>query len=63
MAGWISRSRGHPWRWGSLPLAIVVVNLAFLNGWLNLLLGRRIEAWHREEWATVTAAGDSDAGR
>jgi cellulose synthase/poly-beta-1,6-N-acetylglucosamine synthase-like glycosyltransferase len=54
--GWALRARGRPPRWGSLPLAIVVVNLAFLNGWLNLVLGRRIEAWHRDEWAAVPAA-------
>jgi cellulose synthase/poly-beta-1,6-N-acetylglucosamine synthase-like glycosyltransferase len=57
------RARGRPPRWGSLPLAIVVVNLAFLNGWLNLILGRRIEAWHREEWTAVPAGGDRGPGR
>jgi cellulose synthase/poly-beta-1,6-N-acetylglucosamine synthase-like glycosyltransferase len=56
--GWVLRARGRPPRWGSLPLAIVVVNLAFLNGWLNLVLGRRIEAWHREDWSAVPASGD-----
>jgi cellulose synthase/poly-beta-1,6-N-acetylglucosamine synthase-like glycosyltransferase len=60
--GWALRARRRPWRWGSLPLAIVVVNLAFLNGWLNLILGRRIEAWHREDWAAVPAAGDREPG-
>ena len=53
--GFVMRARGRPPRWASLPLAIVVVNVAFLNGWLNLLLGRRIGAWHREEWLTLPA--------
>jgi cellulose synthase/poly-beta-1,6-N-acetylglucosamine synthase-like glycosyltransferase len=57
--GWTLRARGRPPRWGSLPLAIVVVNVAFLNGWLNLLLGRRIEAWHRDEWAALPAAASA----
>ncbi len=61
--GWALRARGRPSRWGSLPLAIVVVNLAFLNGWVNLVLGRRIEAWHRDEWAAVPAGGDREPGR
>jgi cellulose synthase/poly-beta-1,6-N-acetylglucosamine synthase-like glycosyltransferase len=61
--GWTFRARGRPPRWGSLPLAIVVVNLAFLNGWLNLLLGRRIEAWHRDEWTAVPAGVDREPGR
>jgi hypothetical protein len=53
--GWLVRSRGgRPPRISSFPQAIVVVNLAFLNGWLNLARGRRIEAWHRTEWAAVT---------
>jgi cellulose synthase/poly-beta-1,6-N-acetylglucosamine synthase-like glycosyltransferase len=60
--GWTLRAHGRPPRWGSLPLAMVVVNLAFLNGWLNLLLGRRIEAWHREDWAAVPASVDREPG-
>jgi cellulose synthase/poly-beta-1,6-N-acetylglucosamine synthase-like glycosyltransferase len=46
-------SRRRAPRITSLPLAVVVVNLAFLNGWLNVVRGRRIEAWHRTEWAAV----------
>src|SRR5262245_56099266 len=53
--GWLLRAGGRPTRVTSLPLAVVVVNLAFLSGWINLALGRRIEAWHREEWAAVPA--------
>jgi cellulose synthase/poly-beta-1,6-N-acetylglucosamine synthase-like glycosyltransferase len=52
--GWLVRSSGRrPPRVTSLPLAIVIVNLAFLNGWINVLRGRRIEAWHRTEWASI----------
>ncbi|HET9457614.1 MAG TPA: glycosyltransferase [Candidatus Limnocylindrales bacterium] len=53
--GWLLRAVGRPLRIGSLPLAIVVVNLAFLTGWWNLVRGRRIEAWHREHWSAVPA--------
>jgi cellulose synthase/poly-beta-1,6-N-acetylglucosamine synthase-like glycosyltransferase len=35
--------------WASLPLAIVVVNLAFLIGWINLLRGHRIGPWRASE--------------
>jgi cellulose synthase/poly-beta-1,6-N-acetylglucosamine synthase-like glycosyltransferase len=48
--GWLLRAIRHPTRLTSLPLAVVVVNLAFLNGWLNVVRGRRIESWHREDW-------------
>jgi cellulose synthase/poly-beta-1,6-N-acetylglucosamine synthase-like glycosyltransferase len=51
---WLVRSRGgRPPRVTSFPLAVVVVNLAFLNGWLNVLRGRRIETWHRTDWAAA----------
>ena len=60
--GWALRARGRPPRWASLPLAIVVVNVAFLNGWLNLVLGRRIEAWHREDWAAVASTAPGAKG-
>jgi cellulose synthase/poly-beta-1,6-N-acetylglucosamine synthase-like glycosyltransferase len=49
--GWVLRAVRRPTRLTSLPLAVVVVNLAFLNGWLNVVLGRRIESWHRTEWS------------
>lgn len=62
--GWLLRAIRHPTRLASLPLAVVVVNLAFLNGWLNFVRGRRIESWHREDWATVrTAPPTGGAGR
>jgi hypothetical protein len=36
------------------PLAFArsfaIVNLAFLRAWVDVLRGRRIEAWHRVEW-------------
>jgi cellulose synthase/poly-beta-1,6-N-acetylglucosamine synthase-like glycosyltransferase len=54
-AGWTLRSRGRPPRWGSVPLAIIIVNAAFLNGWVNLIRGRRIGAWHGEDWAATSA--------
>jgi cellulose synthase/poly-beta-1,6-N-acetylglucosamine synthase-like glycosyltransferase len=61
--GWVVRSRGgRPPRVTSFPLAVVIVNLAFLNGWLNVLRGRRIEAWHRTEWATVTETAGAEEG-
>ncbi len=61
--GWAFRAAGRPIRVGSLPLAIVVVNLAFLSGWWNLLRGRRIEAWHREDWAAIPVAGPGSPRR
>jgi hypothetical protein len=48
----VQRQGGRPPRYLSLPLAIVVVNAAFLVGWSNVLLGRKIESWHRAEWST-----------
>jgi cellulose synthase/poly-beta-1,6-N-acetylglucosamine synthase-like glycosyltransferase len=51
--GWFLRASGRPIGLLRLPLAVAVVNAAFLNGWLNLALGRRIETWHRTEWAAV----------
>ena len=39
------------------------MNLAFLNGWLNLLLGRRIEAWQRERLAVAPTKPDREPGR
>jgi len=51
--GWLVRASGRrPPRVTSVPLAIVIVNVAFLNGWINVVRGRRIEAWHRSDWAT-----------
>jgi len=51
--GWLVRASGRrPPRVTSVPLAIVIVNVAFLNGWINVVRGRRIEAWHRTDWAT-----------
>jgi len=65
--GWLARSAGRRFRLGSLALAIVVVNLAFLNGWWNAVRGRRIESWHREDWAatsgTAPASGASASPR
>jgi hypothetical protein len=52
--GYVVRMRGARAPWASLPLSIVVVNLCFLVAWINLLRGHRIEAWRREEWATLS---------
>jgi hypothetical protein len=46
----ISRSGRRPSRPFAFARAFAVVNLAFAVGWLNVLRGRRIEAWHRAEW-------------
>jgi cellulose synthase/poly-beta-1,6-N-acetylglucosamine synthase-like glycosyltransferase len=34
--------------------AFAVVNLAFVVAWLNVLRGRRIEAWHRADWRATS---------
>jgi cellulose synthase/poly-beta-1,6-N-acetylglucosamine synthase-like glycosyltransferase len=53
--GWLLRRSGRrPPSILSLPLGVVVVNLAFLNGWWNLVRGRRIEAWRRTDWSAIT---------
>ncbi|HEX5015806.1 MAG TPA: glycosyltransferase [Candidatus Limnocylindrales bacterium] len=61
--GWLLRAAGHPARWAGLPIAIVVVNLAFLNGWLNVLRGRQIETWHGEDWKATPKANPTVDGR
>jgi len=49
--GWIlMRSRGQMPRWASFPFSVIVVNLAFLSAWLNVVQGRRIETWHGTTW-------------
>ena len=47
--GLILRRSGRRAHWASLPLAVLVVNAAFLVGWVNVLRGRRIGAWHRTD--------------
>ena len=60
-AGWMVRAAGRrPPRITSFPLAIVIVNLAFLNGWWNVVRGRRIEAWRRTDWAARTVDEGND---
>ena len=57
VVGWLlRRARLGSFRLASIALSIVVVNLAFFVGWLNLVRGRRIEAWHREEWDPAPGA-------
>jgi hypothetical protein len=34
----------------ALTRALLVVNLAFARAWLNVVVGRQIESWHRTEW-------------
>jgi len=48
----VRRRGGTPPRLVGLALTIVVVNVAFLVGWWNVITGRKIEAWHRAEWST-----------
>lgn len=36
-----------------IPAAMIVVNIAFLVGWANVVMGRRIGAWHRTDWTAV----------
>jgi cellulose synthase/poly-beta-1,6-N-acetylglucosamine synthase-like glycosyltransferase len=56
--GWLARrARADPPRAAAFALSVVVVNVAFLVGWLNVLRGRRIEAWHREDWDPSPGAG------
>ncbi len=46
----IARRGRRPPRPLALARALLVVNLAFGQAWLNVLVGRQIEAWHRTEW-------------
>jgi cellulose synthase/poly-beta-1,6-N-acetylglucosamine synthase-like glycosyltransferase len=46
----ISRTGRKPPRLMAFARAFAVVNLAFAVAWLNVVRGRRIEAWHRAEW-------------
>jgi hypothetical protein len=51
LTGLVLRWSGRRAHWASLPLAVLVVNAAFVVGWINVLRGRRIGAWHRTDWA------------
>jgi cellulose synthase/poly-beta-1,6-N-acetylglucosamine synthase-like glycosyltransferase len=46
--------------WTSLPLAIIVINLAFLMGWVNLARGHRIGAWHAPDRTAPTSPAAHD---
>lgn len=63
VVGYAMREQAHPPRWASLPLAVAVVNLAFLNGWFRVLRGERISAWHETDWqagrTSVSGSGRS----
>jgi cellulose synthase/poly-beta-1,6-N-acetylglucosamine synthase-like glycosyltransferase len=51
VAGDVLAKRGHrPPRPLALARALLVVNLAFARAWLNVVVGRQIESWHRTEW-------------
>lgn len=56
---WTRRRRGRAPRVAGLALAVAVVNLAFASAWLNVMLGRKIEAWHGLEWQ-ANSGGVSD---
>jgi len=34
----------------AIARAVLVVNVAFAQAWINVVTGRQIEAWHRAEW-------------
>jgi cellulose synthase/poly-beta-1,6-N-acetylglucosamine synthase-like glycosyltransferase len=34
----------------ALARALLVVNVAFARAWVNVVVGRQIESWHRTEW-------------
>ncbi len=59
--GWILTPRRDMPRWASFPFSVVVVNLAFLSAWLNVVRGRRIEAWHRTSWDVRSGAVEAPA--
>ncbi|MGZ8527402.1 MAG: glycosyltransferase [Candidatus Limnocylindrales bacterium] len=49
--GQLLASSGHrPPRALAFARAFAIVNLAFARAWVHVLIGRRIEAWHRVEW-------------
>jgi cellulose synthase/poly-beta-1,6-N-acetylglucosamine synthase-like glycosyltransferase len=55
VAAVVLRRLGQTPRWASLPLAVLVVNAAFLAGWANVIRGRSIGAWHRTDWTPLQA--------
>jgi hypothetical protein len=46
----LASSGRRPPRLFAFARAFAIVNLAFARGWVDVLTGRRIEAWHRVEW-------------
>jgi cellulose synthase/poly-beta-1,6-N-acetylglucosamine synthase-like glycosyltransferase len=51
VVGDIMANRGRrPPRLLALARALLVVNVAFARAWVNVLVGRQIETWHRTEW-------------
>jgi len=62
LAGLANRRTGKPRRLLDIPAAIVVVNAAFLVGWANVVMRRRIGAWNRTEWAAVGKETARNAG-
>lgn len=51
--------RGRLPRILSVARSILLVNLAFLVGWIHLLRRKRIESWHRTDWDPVDITGAS----
>jgi hypothetical protein len=51
IVGDVMAKRGHrPPRALALVRALLVVNIAFARAWVNVMVGRKIETWHRTEW-------------
>jgi cellulose synthase/poly-beta-1,6-N-acetylglucosamine synthase-like glycosyltransferase len=46
----MAKRASRPPRPLALARALLVVNLAFARAWVNVLIGRQIETWHRTEW-------------
>jgi cellulose synthase/poly-beta-1,6-N-acetylglucosamine synthase-like glycosyltransferase len=46
----VAKRGNRPPRPLALARALLVVNLAFARAWVNVVVGRQIETWHRTEW-------------
>ena len=61
LVGLRNRRTGRSLRLIDIPAAVVVVNAAFLTGWANVVMGRRIGAWHRTDWAAAPPGSAHEA--